>query len=605
MKKPNRSGKSRVIILLVLCALVFGLFLARLIWMQFVQADYYAQKVAQASTTRYSYTVPAARGDIVDRNGEVLAQDTPVWDVSVKYPAPPGTTVQEVANRTLQLLQMTGGEDVETQLAAFCSAVSAGEFPLVSGLTAAQTAVLYDAGLVQSGAVRPTPSGVRSWPDGTLLPHALGTVGPITAEQWEVLAGSGIAMNAQIGQSGLEAAYEQLLHGTDGRVLVTAGSEGVLQEQLTKAPEPGAVLQLTLDANLQRAVQQALADHLETLRTTKSAGSGREASAGAVVVVDTETGGILAAANQPSFDLSDYRSNYAALAADPAAPLFDRTVQGLYAPGSAFKPAVAASALAAGLITPEDTVNCTGRYLYYSDYQPRCLQISHSGRVNLFTALKYSCNIFFYDVGRRLGVDRFSTTAQTLGLAADTGVEVASASGQLTWSTDENFTAGLALQAAIGQANTAVSPMQLAAYAAALANDGRRPALHYAARALDSQTGQTLWQYRTRVLSIQPGGEEVFAPIREGMIAMGQTLSALSGLEMTVACKTGSPQRAETLPDGSHYTNSVLIAYAPAEQPRVAVAIVLEYGGGGANAAPLLRAVLEAWSDASANWTVE
>ena len=177
---------------------------------------------------------------------------------------------------------------------------------------------------------------------------------------------------------------------------------------------------------MQRAVQQALADHLETLRTTKSAGSGREASAGAVVVVDTETGGILAAANQPSFDLSDYRSNYAALAADPAAPLFDRTVQGLYAPGSAFKPAVAASALAAGLITPEDTVNCTGRYLYYSDYQPRCLQISHSGRVNLFTALKYSCNIFFYDVGRRLGVDRFSTTAQTLGLAADTGVEVAS-----------------------------------------------------------------------------------------------------------------------------------------------------------------------------------
>ena len=147
--------------------------------------------------------------------------------------------------------------------------------------------------------------------------------------------------------------------------------------------------------------------------------------------------------------------------------------------------------------------------------------------------------------------------------------------------------------------------MQLAAYAAALANDGRRPALHYATLALDSQTGQTLWQYRTRVLSIQPGGEEVFAPIREGMIAMGQTLSALRGLEMTVACKTGSPQRAETLPDGSHYTNSVLIAYAPAEQPRVAVAIVLEYGGGGANAAPLLRAVLEAWSDASANWTVE
>ena len=592
----NRGGKGRVTALLVVCAVVFGIFLVRLAWMQFVQADYYAQRVAEASTTRYSYTVPAARGDIVDRNGVVLAQDTPVWDVYLRYPAPPGTGITDTAKRTLQILELSGGEDVETQLAAFCSEVSAGEFRLASGIGAARAALLYDAGMVQSGALRLAPRGERLWPDGTLLPHALGTVGPITAEQWETLAGTGIAMDADIGQSGLEAAYESLLHGTDGRVRVTAGEEGAVSEQETAAPQPGATLVLTLDAAFQQSVQSALTDYLHTLQTTKSAGSGREANAGAVVVVDVRTGGILAAANSPSYDLSLYRSEYAALAADAAAPLLDRVAQGLYAPGSAFKPAVAAAALSSGLITTSDTVRCTGTYRYYSDYQPGCLQISHSGPVSLVQALKYSCNIYFYDVGRRLGVDAFSRAAEHLGLAADTGVETAQADGSLTWTTDENYREGLTLQAAIGQGNTAVTPLQLASYAASLANNGTRLRLHYADRALDGTTGEVVWQAEAEVLDTMPGGEAVFGPIREGMIQMSQTLGALRGLDMTVACKTGSPQRPDTLPGGTHYTNSVLIAYAPADDPQIAVSIVLEYGGGGANASPLLRTVLETWA---------
>ena len=312
-------------------------------------------------------------------------------------------------------------------------------------------------------------------------------------------------------------------------------------------------------------------------------------------MVDVQTGGILAAASAPGYDLSRYRAEYAALSADPGAPLLDRTAQGLYAPGSAFKPALAAAALSAGLITPQDTVNCTGTYRYYPDYQPHCLQIRHGGAIDLFTALKYSCNIYFYDVGRRLGADAFAAAAQTLGLAADTGVEVPEAAGRLTWSEDENFTLGLTLQAAIGQGNTAVTPLQLAAYAAALARNGSRPALHYADRVVDD-AGQVVWQYQPAELACLPGGEAVFEPIRQGMVAMASTLPALDGLGMTVACKTGSPQRAEQLPRGGYYTNSVLIAYAPAEDPRVAVAIVLEYGGGGANAAPLLRSMLDAWS---------
>ena len=182
MHRNNPNGKSRVRVLLILCAVVFGLFLARLAWMQFAMADHYAQKVAEVSNTRDRYTVPAARGDLLDRDGTVLAQDSPVWDVYLKYPAPSGREPADVARETFEVLQLSGGEDVETQLAAFCSAVSAGEFLLAEGLDAAQASALYQAGLVQSGALRLAPRGERTWPEGTLLPHVLGLVGPISAE---------------------------------------------------------------------------------------------------------------------------------------------------------------------------------------------------------------------------------------------------------------------------------------------------------------------------------------------------------------------------------------------------------------------------------------
>ena len=180
-----------------------------------------------------------------------------------------------------------------------------------------------------------------------------------------------------------------------------------------------------------------------------------------------------------------------------------------------------------------------------------------------------------------------------LGLAAPTGVEVAEARGRLTWSSDGNYQAGLTLMAAIGQGNTAVTPLQLAAYAATLANYGQRPALHYADRAVSAATGETLWQYTPTFTAVQ-GGEAVFGPIRDGMKRMAQTTRVLREAPVVCAAKTGSPQLADTLPGGSHYVNSVLIGYAPADDPQIAVAVVLEYGGGGANAAPILRAVLDA-----------
>lgn len=588
--RKNSRRRVRVAVLMVLCGAVFAAFFARLAWMQFVRADYYADKAAEASSASYTVTQHAARGAIVDSAGVVLARDTTVYDVYLRIPAPPGTDLRETVKA---IESLTGSKDVETQLAAFFAAASAGELPVMQGVGSDVLTSFYKVDLVQSGAVRAAARGVRTWPNGTLLPHALGFTGPITAEQWPTARRRGLAMDAVIGQSGLEAAYDDLLRGQDGRVLVNTGFDGAVRRTVPlREAAPGATLVLTVDSALQKELQNALLSQIEVLRTTKAAGSGRECRAGAAVVVDVQTGGILAAASVPGFDLNRYRADYAALSADAAAPLLDRVCQGLYAPGSAFKPAVAAAALTAG-IDPAATVNCTGRYWFYSGYQPGCLQYGHGGPVDLRTALEYSCNIFFYDVGRRLGVDVFSAMARQLGLATPTGVEITEAQGRLTWSSDENYQAGLTLMAAIGQGNTAVTPLQLAAYAAALANCGQRPALHFADRAVNAATGETVWQYAPTFTTV-PGGEGVFGPIRDGMKRMARTTRVLREAPVPCAAKTGSPQLADTLPGGGHYVNSVLIGYAPADDPQIAMAVVLEYGGGGSNAAPILRAVLDA-----------
>lgn len=589
-RKNSHRRRVRVAVLMVLCGAVFAAFFARLAWMQFVRADYYADKAAEASSASYTVTQHAARGAIVDSAGVVLARDTTVYDVYLRIPAPPGTDLRETVKA---IESLTGSKDVETQLAAFFAAASAGELPVMQGVGSDVLTSFYKADLVQSGAVRAAARGVRTWPNGTLLPHALGFTGPITAEQWPTARRRGLAMDAVIGQSGLEAAYDDLLRGQDGRVLVNTGFDGAVRRTVPlREAAPGATLVLTVDSALQKELQNALLSQIEVLRTTKAAGAGRECRAGAAVVVDVQTGGILAAASVPGFDLNRYRSDYAALSADAAAPLLDRVCQGLYAPGSAFKPAVAAAALTAG-IDPAATVNCTGRYGFYSGYQPGCLQYGHGGPVDLRTALEYSCNIFFYDVGRRMGVDVFSAMARQLGLATPTGVEITEAQGRLTWSSDENYQAGLTLMAAIGQGNTVVTPLQLAAYAAALANCGQRPALHFADRAVNAATGETVWQYAPTFTTV-PGGEGVFGPIRDGMKRMARTTRVLREAPVACAAKTGSPQLADTLPGGGHYVNSVLIGYAPADDPQIAMAVVLEYGGGGSNAAPILRAVLDA-----------
>ena len=278
-RKNSHRRRVRVVVLMVLCGAVFAAFFARLAWMQFVRADYYADKAAEASSA--SYTVPqhAARGAIVDSAGVVLARDTTVYDVYLRIPAPPGTDLRETVKA---IESLTGSKDVETQLAAFFAAASAGELPVMQGVGSDVLTSFYKADLVQSGAVRAAARGVRTWPNGTLLSHALGFTGPITAEQWPTARQHGLAMDAVIGQSGLEAAYDDLLRGQDGRVLVNTGFDGAVRRTVPlRDAAPGATLVLTVDSALQKELQNALLSQIEVLRTTKAAGAGRECRAAA------------------------------------------------------------------------------------------------------------------------------------------------------------------------------------------------------------------------------------------------------------------------------------------------------------------------------------
>ena len=296
----KKYGKKRVWFLLIFCTAVFAAFLVRLYWMQFTMADHYAKKLEQASQTSYTVRIPAARGSIVDRSGTALVQDDTVYDLALCVPAPPDTEMAQTL-QTLKELDL-GGKDVETQLAAFCSAVSAGELPLAENLTQAQCQSLLAAGLPQSGAVRLTARGTRTAVDGTLAPQLLGGVGAMSAEQWAQKKAQGLAMDESIGQWGLEAAWEDALRGRAGSLKVTVDrSRHTRIETVQTTPQAGDTLHLYLDADLQRTLRSALQQQIETLQATKPEGKGKEARAGAAVVVDVQTGGVLAAGSLPDW----------------------------------------------------------------------------------------------------------------------------------------------------------------------------------------------------------------------------------------------------------------------------------------------------------------
>lgn len=503
--------------------------------------------------------------------------------------------------------RVLGGIRYQMKLEEFSSS---NNFTFATDVSAKTVATIRERSLTLEG-VQIVETAQRSYPDGTVLPHVLGSVGSILREQWRVtgedgtvsypLRDQGYKMSDLIGQAGLEKAYEDRLRGTDGRMEIVRDSSGVIRSNsVIVEPKPGDTLMLTTNLDFQKRVDEALEARILQMQQTLAPGKGKETSAGAVVVLDVKDNSILAMSNYPSYDLNLYSELYSTYSQDESLPLFNRALQGQYTPGSTFKPAVALAALQHGTVTPTDTVECTGTYMYYAPtYTPGCLQYHRGIRnVNLNVALQHSCNIYFYDVGRRVGIDNYDAMAEQLGLGVRTGVEVNEALGHLTRKEDDNYTVGLEIQAAIGQGNTMVTPVQLATYASTIANNGTRWRTHLVAGFCDTNTGEIIERVEPEIEARieDPGG--IFDAVQKGMASAAATNSTLAGYAYPLAVKTGSPQRSESYQTGStrtYYTNTVMIAYGPVDDPEIAVAIVLEYGGGGANAAPLLVDIFNAY----------
>ena len=448
--------------------------------------------------------------------------------------------------------------------------------------------------------VQATP--VRKYVQGDVAAHLIGQVGPIYAEEYEELKEKGYALNDKVGKGGIEAAMEDSLRGTTGtRTLVKDAKGNVLEEKETKAPVPGKSVVLTIDTDLQAKVQQILKAKFEELRAKpatkggKFADNGHDVKSGSVVMLDVSDGGVLVCASWPSFDLATYGENYAELVKDPDKPLFNRALNGAFPFGSTAKPAVALAAFSKNELTPSTHITCDRRYRYYEDYQPTCM--GRHGSIDVATALSKSCNVFFYDTGRRTGIDTINKFFNLFGLCQKTGVEIGESPGYLDSpeakkNRGDIWTGGDTLRAAIGQTSN-VTPIQLATYAMTLANDGVRYKTHLV-HSVRSYDGLTDTVVQPEVVSRADLSKEAIDTVRKGMVEVVKSGTASrffnkGNLPYTLAAKTGTAQIVEGKTD-----NGIFIAYGPVEKPEVAVAVVMEQGTSAASS-EVARQVLDAY----------
>lgn len=437
--------------------------------------------------------------------------------------------------------------------------------------------------------------------------HLLGRVGLMSPDEWtNTYQALDYPYNASVGKEGVELAFESYLHGTPGKRnietndqgKVVSGDDNWVVDQATgevQAPDPGDNVILTLDIKLQEAVERALATGIEGLKSEDTQG-------GAAVVIDVRDGGVLAMASYPTFDLTTYTQNYNALLADPLNPLLNRATQQVYPPGSTFKMVTAIGALEEGIIEPDTEILDTGRYRYYDDYQPQCWIYRDSGGVrthgeeNVSDAIMDSCNVFFFDAGRRLGISLLEQYAAAFGLGEATGIELYEATGwmdgpEYTESHGQTWYEGNTLPAAIGQGNSRFTPLQLANYVATLANGGTHYSAHLLKEVKSNDYSQVVERYEPQVLNQLDIEPENLAAVTEGMLRVtteGSAKTYFADLGVQVAAKTGSAQVSSATE-----SNALFVAFAPYEDPEIALAIVVEKGGSGSTLANIAAEILE------------
>lgn len=443
----------------------------------------------------------------------------------------------------------------------------------------------------------------REYVDSTIAPHILGTVRKINAEEYEEKKDDGYNITDQIGESGIEQAMESELKGTPGELTITIDKDGNVTEEVTKKPVQGSTVVLTIDRDLQVLAQNKLKDVCDSVNAYSSAG--------AVVVEDCNNGEILAAASYPTYDLNDYYEKYDELAKDSRNPLWSRFALGTYAPGSTFKPVTACATLEAGVINSDTLYTCEGVKEFFG--QPfQCLHKNAHGRENVRTALRDSCNMFFYNCALDVGINKIDEYASSFGLGSKTGVEIAEASGTLSSPENRENAGGIwrigdTMTTAIGMSDNLFTPLQLANYCSTLANGGTRYQMHFVKSIISASTGDVAEKEAVIEDTVELSEntlDNVYSGMRLVATQAGPS-SIFNNLDTDVACKTGT---SEVMVNGVKRNNGFLITYAPYKNPEIAVSSAVELAGSGTSTAEITSEIIKYWyqnnTDAKTNQKV-
>ncbi|XXT22891.1 penicillin-binding protein 2 [Sorangium sp. So ce429] len=593
----------------------FMVLIGRLFYLQILEADE-NKAIARENIVR-RVTLATTRGIIRDKNGKVLAASRPSYNV---YVVPRRLDMETTWPKIVEYLGV--GIEERARLEALITAIRADEGPRKSqqillkediSRDAVATLATHDAELPGVDVV---PVPVRYYPYEEVGSHVLGYMAEVDAERLASLRSVGYIEGDRIGVTGIERAWESYLRGTRGweKVLVDAkgrrrtGGDGIIEEPRRVDPIPGRDLRLTLDADIQKAIDKAMRGEL----------------AGGVAVIDVRTGRILGLYSKPGYNPNALsggsgkqviRDAFRRLYSDPLKPALDKTLSGAYPPGSTFKPFTALAALEKGLIDPRQSSRCRGA-LTFGKRTFRCTHVH--GPVAMQKAIAESCNVYFYRLAAEYGVgmDVIAEMGQRYGLGARTGLGInAEAGGRMptrAWMTLRNkgqFRLGFGLNAAIGQGATTVTVLQLALAYAALANGGTlyQPQI---VRAVETSAGTVVQEFTPRVrrqIDIRP---ENLTLVHKAMVAgvneEGGTAfrARVAGVEM--AGKTGTAQVSHRLTRGVEaervwYFNrehAWFAGYAPTRSPEVAVVVLVEHGGtGGKHAAPVAFEVVRAYQE--------
>ncbi len=442
----------------------------------------------------------------------------------------------------------------------------------------------------------------RSYSEGTLAAHILGGVGKIDSEEYEARKDEGYGYNDLIGKRGVEKLFEDYLRGENG---IKSGDDNI--EDV--AAEPGDYVVLTIDSDLQRATEASLEKRITEIASVgglPEEQKGGDANAGAAVVLDVKNGDVLASATYPTYDPATFNKEYNNLIANPANPIWNRAISGGYAPGSTFKPLVAIAALETGSVSLTEEIECTGIYTYYEDYQPKCWIWSDTkkthGLLDVTHAIEYSCNCYFYEAGRRTGIDAINKYAKMFGLGELTGIGFAEESkGNISnpeykekiEKTDENkrWYPADTIITAIGQSYSLFTPIQLANYVATIANGGTLYKTQIVKCIRSSVDGSVVYSTEPTVMGKVDVSTENLAAVKQGMYGVvdeGSASSIFENYPISVGGKTGTAQVGNKVSN-----NALFVAFAPFENPEIAVAVVIEHGVKGANAAYVAKDIFD------------